>query len=152
LLAGVVAGYPVVDVQATVHDGSYHDVDSNELSFKISGLQAFKDAMLKARPVLLEPVMKVSVMVPDQYMGDITGDLNHRRGRILGVEAADGLQVIIASVPQAEVFKYASELRSMTAGRGSFELEFSHYETVPAHIAQKVVAEAQAAKKAQQEA
>jgi elongation factor G len=151
LLSGVVAGYPVVDVQATVYDGSYHDVDSNELSFKISGLQAFKDAMAKARPVLLEPVMKVTVFVPDQYMGDVTGDLNHRRGRIMGVEPADGLQSIIAQVPQAEVFKYASELRSMTGGRGSFELEYSHYEQVPTHIAQKVIAEAQAAKKAAQE-
>jgi len=151
LLGGTVAGYPVVDVQATVYDGSYHDVDSNELSFKISGLQAFKDAMQKARPVLLEPVMNVAVSVTDQYMGDITGDLNHRRGRIMGVESADGLQCIKAQVPQSEMFKYASELRSMTGGRGTFEMEFSHYETVPAHIAQKVVAEAQAAKKLQQE-
>lgn len=151
LLSGVVAGYPVVDVQATVYDGSYHDVDSNELSFKIAGLQAFKDAMQKARPVLLEPIMKVSVFVPDQYMGDVTGDLNHRRGRIMGVEPADGLQCIIAEVPQAELFKYASELRSMTGGRGTFELEFSHYEQVPAQVAQKVIAEAQAARKAEQE-
>jgi elongation factor G len=141
-----------VDVQATVYDGSYHDVDSNELSFKISGLQAFKDAMQKARPVLLEPVMNVAVIVPDQYMGDITGDLNHRRGRIMGVEPADGLQCIKAQVPQSEMFKYCSELRSMTGGRGSFEMEFSHFETVPSHIAQKVVAEAAATKKAQQEA
>jgi len=151
LLGGTVAGYPVVDVQATVYDGSYHDVDSNELSFKISGLQAFKDAMQKARPVLLEPVMNVAVFVPDQYMGDITGDLNHRRGRIMGVEPADGLQCIKAQVPQSEMFKYCSELRSMTGGRGTFEMEFSHFETVPSHIAQKVVAEAQAAKKAEQE-
>jgi elongation factor G len=149
LQAGVVAGYQVVDVQATVYDGSYHDVDSNELSFKISGLQAFKDAMQKARPVLLEPVMNVAVFVPDQYMGDITGDLNHRRGRIMGVEPADGLQCIKAQVPQSEMFKYSSELRSMTGGRGSFEMEPSHYETVPAHIAQKVVAEAAAQKKAE---
>jgi elongation factor G len=151
LLAGVVAGYPVVDVQATVYDGSYHDVDSNELSFKISGLQAFKDAMQKARPVLLEPIMIVTVYVPDQYMGDITGDLNHRRGRIVTVEPADGLQAIKAQVPQAEIFKYASELRSMTSGRGTFEMEFSHYEQVPGNIATKVVAEAAAAKKAEQE-
>jgi elongation factor G len=151
LLGGTVAGYPVVDVQATVYDGSYHDVDSNELSFKISGLQAFKDAMQKARPVLLEPIMNVAVSVPDQYMGDITGDLNHRRGRIMGVEPADGLQCIKAQVPQSEMFKYCSELRSMTGGRGTFEMEFSHYETVPSHIAQKVIAEAQAAKKAEQE-
>ena len=152
MLNGVVAGYPVVDVRAIVYDGSYHDVDSSEISFKIAGLHAFKDAMQKARPVLLEPVMNVTVYVPDQYMGDITGDLNHRRGRITTVEPADGLQAIKAQVPQAEVFKYSSELRSMTGGRGSFELEFSHYEQVPQHIAQKVIAEAQAAKKAEQEA
>lgn len=146
--AGTVAGYPVVDVRAVVYDGSYHDVDSNEISFKIAGLHAFKEAMQKARPVLLEPIMTVTVYVTDQYMGDITGDLNHRRGRILTVEPADGMQAIKAQVPQAEVFKYASELRSMTSGRGSFEMEFSHYEQVPQHIAQKVVTEAQAAKKA----
>ena len=150
MTGGVVAGYPVVDVRAIVYDGSYHDVDSNEISFKISGLHAFKDAMQKARPVLLEPVVNVTVYVPDQFMGDITGDLNHRRGRIMSVEPADGMQAIKAQVPQAEIFKYASELRSMTGGRGSFEMEFSHYEQVPQHIAQKVVAEAQAAKKAEQ--
>jgi elongation factor G len=149
MTGGVVAGYPVVDVRAIVYDGSYHDVDSNEISFKISGLHAFKDAMQKARPVLLEPMMNVTVFVPDQFMGDITGDLNHRRGRIMAVEPADGMQAIKAQVPQAEIFKYASELRSMTGGRGSFEMEFSHYEQVPQHIAQKVVAEAQAAKKAE---
>ena len=147
LLGGVVAGFPVVDVQATVFDGSYHDVDSSELSFKIAGLHAFKDAMQKARPILLEPIMKVTVLVPDQYMGDATGDLNHRRGRILSVDVADGMQSITAQVPQAEIFKYASELRSMTGGRGSFEMEFLHYEQVPSNIAQKVIAEAQAAKK-----
>ena len=150
MLGGVVAGYPVVDVRAIVYDGSYHDVDSNEISFKISGLHAFKDAMQKARPVLLEPIMNVTVFVPDQFMGDITGDLNHRRGRIMSVEPADGMQAIKAQVPQAEIFKYASELRSMTGGRGSFDREFSHYEQVPSNIAQKVIAEAQAAKKTEQ--
>jgi elongation factor G len=146
---GVVAGFPVVDVRAIVYDGSYHDVDSNEISFKIAGLHAFKEAMQKARPALLEPIMNVTVFVPDQYMGDITGDLNHRRGHILSVEMVDGMQGIKAQVPQAELFKYASELRSMTGGRASFEMEFSHYEQVPQHVALKVVAEAQAAKKAQ---
>jgi elongation factor G len=145
--AGVVAGYPVVDVRAIVYDGSYHDVDSNEISFKIAGLHAFKEAMQKARPALLEPIMSVTVYVPDQYMGDITGDLNHRRGRILSVELADGLQAIKAQVPQVELFKYASELRSMTGGRASFEMDFAHYEQVPQHVAQKVVTEAQAVKK-----
>jgi len=144
LLGGVMAHYPVVDVRVIVYDGSYHDVDSSEISFKIAGLHAFKDAMAKAKPALLEPVMNITVYVPDQYMGDITGDLNHRRGRIMTVDAADGLQSIKAQVPQAEIFKYASELRSMTGGRGSFEMEFSHYEQVPQHIAQKVVAESQA--------
>ncbi|MEI6084831.1 MAG: elongation factor G [Verrucomicrobiota bacterium] len=147
MTAGSVAGFPVEDVKAVVYDGSYHDVDSNEISFKIAGLHAFKEAMQKARPVLLEPVMNVNVYVPDHYMGDITGDLNHRRGRILGVDAVDGLQKITAQVPQAELFKYASELRSMTGGRASFEMEYSHYEQVPAHIAQKVVADTLAAKK-----
>jgi elongation factor G len=147
LQTGTVAGFQVVDVQAEVYDGSYHDVDSNELSFKISGLHAFKDAMAKARPVLLEPIMNVHVYAPDQYMGDITGDLNHRRGRIMTVEMVDGLQCIKAQVPQAELFKYVTELRSMTGGRASFEMEYSHYEQVPAHIATKVAAEAQAAKK-----
>ena len=147
---GTVAGFQVVDVQAEVYDGSYHDVDSNELSFKISGLHAFKDAMTKARPVLLEPIMNVNVFVPDQYMGDITGDLNHRRGRIVTVDMVDGLQCIKAQVPQAELFQYVTELRSMTGGRASFEMEYSHYEQVPAHITTKVAAEAQAAKKADQ--
>ena len=102
LLAGVVAGYPVVDVRAIVYDGSYHNVDSSEISFKIAGLHAFKEAMQKAKPVLLEPIMNVTVYVPDQYMGNITGDLNHRRGRIMSVEPVDGLQAIKAQVPQAE--------------------------------------------------
>jgi len=140
---GVVAKFPVVDVQATVYDGSFHDVDSNEISFKIAGLHAFKDAMAKAKPILLEPIMMVTVSVPEQYMGDITGDLNHRRGRISSVEPTDGIQVIKAQVPQSEIFKYASELRSMTGGRGSFELEYSHYDQVPQHIVQKVVSEMQ---------
>jgi len=144
---GVVAGYQVVDVRVTVYDGSYHDVDSNELSFKIAGLHAFRDAMAKARPGLLEPIMNVGVFVPDQYMGDITGDLNHRRGRIQSVDSRDGLQVIKAQVPQSEMFKYASELRSITGGRGSFEMEFSHYEQAPVHVAQKIYAETQAEKK-----
>jgi elongation factor G len=108
--------------------------------------------MQKARPALLEPIMNVTVYVPDQYMGDITGDLNHRRGHILTVEMVDGMQGIKAQVPQAELFKYASELRSMTGGRASFEMEFSHYEQVPQHVALKVIAEAQAANKAQAEA
>lgn len=145
---GVVAGFVVEDVKAIVYDGSYHDVDSNEISFKIAGLHAFKEAMEKARPVLLEPIMNITVMIPDQFMGDITGDLSHRRGRIMGVDALDGMQVIKAQVPQAEIFKYASELRSITGGRGSFEMAFSHYEQVPSNVAQKVIADAKAAREA----
>ncbi len=150
LQGGVVAGFQVVDVRAEVYHGSYHDVDSSELSFKIAGLHAFKEAMTKARPVLLEPIMNVTIYVPDKYMGDITGDLSHRRGRIVTVDAADGMQAIKAQVPQAEMFTYSGDLRSVTSGRGSFEMEFSHYEQVPSHVAQKIVAEAQAAKKTEQ--
>jgi elongation factor G len=151
LSAGVLASYPVEDVRVIVHFGSYHDVDSSELSFKIAAAKAFRDAMSKAKAVLLEPIMTVTVTAPDNFMGDITGDLNHKRGRILGVEAMDGMQVIKASVPQAELFKYSSELRSMTGGRGSFEMEFDRYEIVPSNIAQKVIAERAALKKAEQE-
>lgn len=142
LQRGAVAGYPVMNVKATVYDGSYHDVDSSEVAFKIAGARALRDAMSKAKPVLLEPIMKVTVTIPDQFMGDITGDLNHKRGRIQGVDSGEGMQVVIAEVPQAEIFKYSSELRSMTGGRGSFEMEYARYEPVPANIAQKVVAQA----------
>jgi elongation factor G len=149
LQGGVVAGFAVTDVRAIVYHGSYHTVDSSELSFKIAGLHAFKEAMSKARPVLLEPIMNITIHVPDKYMGDITGDLNHRRGRILSVDSTDGLQEIKAQVPEAEIFQYASQLRSMTAGRGSFEMEFSHYEQVPQTVAQKVIAEAPGARKSE---
>lgn len=142
LAHGVVAGFPVVNTKVTVFDGSYHDVDSSEIAFKIAASRAFKEAMGKAKPVLLEPVMKVKVMISDQHMGDVSGDLNHKRGRILGVDVEDGMQVVTAEVPQAEMFRYSSELRSMTGGRGSFEMSFSKYDVVPAAIAQKVVAAA----------
>jgi len=147
---GCVAGYPVVDVRLTIYDGSYHTVDSSEMAFKIAGRGAFREAMAKAKPVLLEPIMNVAVTVPDEYMGDITGDLNSKRGRIQGMEVADGLQTIRAQVPLAEMFRYSTELRSMTGGRGSFEISFSHYEEVPGNIAQKVVAEAKAREQAEQ--
>jgi elongation factor G len=137
---GPVAGYPVTGVKSTVYDGSYHDVDSSEIAFKIAGARALRDAMANAKPVLLEPVMTIKVMIPDQYLGDINGDLNHKRGRILGMDTEEGMQVITAEVPQAELFRYAAELRSMTAGQGSFEMDFARYETVPANVAQKVVA------------
>ena len=143
---GVLAGYPVVDVKVIVYDGSYHDVDSSEIAFKIAAARALREAMSKAKPVLLEPIMTAKVMVPEQFMGDINGDLNHRRGRILGVEVEDGQQVIIAEVPMAEMFRYCSELRSITGGRGSFEMNFARYDIVPSNIAQKVIASAEKVK------
>ncbi len=139
---GPLAGYVVTGVKATVYDGSYHDVDSSEVAFKIAGSRALKAAMLNARPVLLEPIMTVKVTIPDDCMGDINGDLNHKRGRILGMDMNGGMQVITADVPQAELFRYSAELRSMTGGRGSFEMTFSRYEQVPANVAQKVIAAA----------
>ena len=143
MASGAVAGYPVTNVKATLYDGSFHDVDSSEIAFKIAASRAFKDAMTNAKPVLLEPIMTVKVSVPEQYMGDINGDLNHKRGRILGMGAEEGMQVVTASVPQAELFRYAAELRSMTAGQGSFEMEMDRYEIVPANVAQKVIAAAE---------
>lgn len=140
MVTGSVAGYPVQDVKITVYDGSYHDVDSSEVAFKIAGSRALRDAMSNAHPVLLEPIMTVKVAVPDDCMGDINGDLNHKRGRILGMEVEGGVQVIIAEVPQSELFRYNAELRSMTAGRGHFSMEFNRYDVVPSNIAQKVIA------------
>jgi elongation factor G len=141
-MKGAMAGYRVTDVKVTVYDGSYHDVDSSEIAFKIAGARAFREGMKQAQPVLLEPIMSIKVLVPDANMGDINGDLNHKRGRILGMGTEDGMQVITAEVPQAELFRYAAELRSMTGGQGTFEMEFSRYEQVPGNIAQKIVVEA----------
>ncbi len=147
LVEGILAGYPIVDVKAKLYFGSYHDVDSSEMSFKIAGRLAFKTAFEQCRPVLLEPIMTIRVTVPDEYMGDVIGDLNSRRGKVLGAETkGGGQQVIKAHVPMAEVLRYAPDLRSMTSGRGDFELEFSHYEETPPHIAEKVIKQAQAAK------
>ena len=139
---GALAGYPVVDVKVTLFDGSYHDVDSSEIAFKIAGSMAFKEAMRKASPVLLEPIMSVEVVVPEDFMGDVIGDLNSRRGRVLGMDGAGNAKVIRAQVPMAEVLRYASNLRSMTGGRGNFTMEFSHYEEVPPHLAERIIAEA----------
>lgn len=139
MVKGPLAGYAVTGVKATVYDGSYHDVDSSEVAFKIAASRALKDAMLKAKPVLLEPVMTLKVTIPDDCMGDINGDLSHKRGRILGMEMEDNMQVITAEVPQAELFRYCAELRSMTGGRGNFEMEFCRYDTVPSNVAQKVI-------------
>lgn len=147
---GVLAGYPIVDIKVIVYDGSYHDVDSSEIAFKIAAARAMKEAVSKAKPVLLEPIMTAKVMVPEQFMGDINGDINHRRGRILGVDVEDGLQVITADVPMAEMFRYCSELRSITGGRGSFEMSFARYDIVPSNIAQKVIAGAEKVKEAEE--
>ncbi len=141
LSEGVLAGYPVVDVRVTLYDGSYHSVDSSEMAFKIAGSMAFKKGFVEAQPVLLEPIMNVDVTVPDAYMGDIIGDLNKKRGRILGMDPKDGVQIIRAQVPQAELFRYATDLRSITQGRGSFTMTFDHYEEVPASIAEQIIAE-----------
>jgi len=137
--SGVLGGYPVVDVRVTLYDGSYHEVDSSEMAFKIAGSMAFKEAMKKANPVLLEPMMKVEVTVPEEYMGDVMGDINSRRGRIEGMEARFGVQVITAYVPLAEMFGYATDLRSKSQGRGVYTMQLSHYEEVPASIAEKII-------------
>ena len=137
---GVLAGYPVVNFKAVLYDGSYHDVDSNEMSFKLAAHQAFKAGMEKAGPVLLEPIMKVEIVIPDNYLGDVMGDINKRRGRILGMDQqADGSQLLIAEAPQAELFEYAIDLRAMTQGRGNFSMEFVRYEQVPHEVAQEVI-------------
>ena len=144
---GVLAGYPVTGVKATLYDGSYHAVDSDEMSFKMAANLAYKKGMKEASPVLLEPIYKLTITIPEEYMGDIMGDLNKKRGRIMGMEPIEGgKQVITAEAPLAELFKYATELRSMTQARGEFEMEYVRYEEAPAAIAEKVVAEAQAAK------
>ena len=139
MLAGVLAGYPVVDVKVTLYDGSYHEVDSSEMAFKIAGSMAFKEACQKAAPTLLEPIMKVSVIVPDEYMGDVIGDLNSRRGQIQGFEARSGAQQIDAFVPLAEMFGYATDLRSRTQGRGQYTMEPSHYIEIPKSIQEKII-------------
>ncbi|MBZ4668660.1 MAG: fusA [Defluviitaleaceae bacterium] len=138
--SGILGGYPVLGIKAILYDGSYHEVDSSEMAFKIAGSMAFKEAMKKGNPVLLEPIEKVDVTVPEEYMGDVIGDLNSRRGRIEGMEPRNGVQVIHAFVPLAEMFGYATDLRSKTQGRGVYSMEFHHYEPVPKSIQDKVVA------------
>ena len=140
---GVLAGYEMVDVKATLYDGSYHDVDSNEMAFKIAGSMAFKEAARKASPVLLEPVMSVEVVVPEEYMGTIIGDLSSRRGRIEALEHRAGSQVIKAMVPLAEMFGYATNMRSSTQGRATFSMHFSRYEEAPRAVAEEIVAKVQ---------
>jgi len=143
LAHGTLAGYPVVDFKATCDDGSFHDVDSSEMAFRQAAHLAFRAGMEKARPVLLEPIMNVEVVVPEQYMGDIMSDMNTKRGRIIGMELiGNGRQLIRATAPQAELQNYAIDLRSIARGRGKFKTEFSTYEEVPAHIAQQVIEQA----------
>ena len=137
---GVMAGYPLVDLKATAFDGSYHDVDSSEMAFKIAGSMALKEGTMKASPVLLEPIMAVEAVTPDDFMGDVIGDLNSRRGRIMGMTSRAGAQVVEAQVPLAQMFGYATDLRSMTQGRATYSMEFIHYEQVPKNVAEEIVA------------
>lgn len=139
---GVIAGYPVVDFRISLVDGTYHTVDSSEMAFKIAGSMAFQKGVLACQPVLLEPIVNISIEVPDEYMGDVIGDLNSRRGRVMGMDTSGANQVIKGQVPLAEILKYAPDLRSMTSGRGNFTYTESHYEEVPAFIAEKIIAEA----------
>jgi len=136
---GVLAGYPVTDVRITLFDGSYHEVDSSDMAFKIAASQAFKDGVLKGDPVLLEPIMKLEIIVPEEYMGDVIGDLNSRRGRVEKIDFVNNTRVIKALVPLAEIFGYATTLRSLTQGRGIFSMEFSHYEEMPLNIQEKIL-------------
>ena len=140
MLSGTLAGYNVVDVKVTLFDGSYHEVDSSEMAFKIAGSMAFKEGMAKANPVLLEPIMKVVVIVPEEYMGDVIGDVNSRRGQIQGMDAIPGGQQINAMVPLSEMFGYATDLRSKTQGRGQYSMEPSHYVELPKSLQEELVA------------
>jgi elongation factor G len=141
MLSGTLAGYNVVDVKVTLYDGSYHEVDSSEMAFKIAGSMAFKNAMRKAAPVLMEPMMKVAVITPDEYMGDVIGDINSRRGVMQGMEARLGATQINAFIPLANMFGYATDLRSRTQGRAQYSMEPSHYVEVPKNIAEGIVTE-----------
>ena len=140
LQTGPYAGYPMIDVRAIVYDGSYHEVDSSEMAFKIAASMAVKDAVAKADPVILEPIMRVEVTLPEEFLGDVIGDLNSRRGHVEGMDTRGSTRVIRAFVPLAELFGYATDLRSMTQGRASYSMELSHYAEVPGNIAQELVA------------
>jgi len=144
--SGVLAGYPCVDIKITIYDGSYHDVDSNEMAFKIAGSMGFKNGCEKASPVILEPIMAVEVVVPEDYMGDVIGNLNSRRGRIENMEDRAGVKVVTAKVPLAEMFAYSTTLRGMTQGRGNYTMQFSHYEEAPRNVAEEIVAKIKGAK------
>jgi elongation factor G len=139
MTAGVLAGYPTVDVRATLTDGKYHDVDSSEMAFKIAGTMAFKEAARKAKPILLEPIMKVEVVTPDDYMGDVMGDLSSRRGKLGGMEQRGNSQVINAQVPLSEMFGYATDLRSRTSGRATYTMQFDSYQQMPSNVQEEIV-------------
>jgi len=138
---GVLAGYPTVDFQATLYDGSYHPVDSQEIAFRLAAQLAFKKGIPEAGPVILEPIMSVTITVPEEYMGDVLGDLNTKRARVQGMEQQRGNSIVTAQAPLAEMQRYATDLRSMTQGRGIFSMEFSHYEEVPGHLVESIIAE-----------
>ena len=142
MVHGVLAGYPMVGIKATLYDGKYHPVDSKEVAFKSAARLAYKAACAKANPVLLEPIGKAEVIIPDQYMGDIIGDMNRRRGRILGMNPCEDGQQVVAEVPMSEMVKYATDLRSMTQGRGTFSIAFERYDEMPSQMAQKVIEKA----------
>jgi elongation factor G len=141
--SGVIAGYPLIDVKVTLVDGSFHDVDSSEMAFKIAGSMAIKEAVHRADPTLLEPTMKVEIEVPEDFVGSIIGDLTSRRGQIEGQTVDDGLAKITANVPLAEMFGYATDVRSMTQGRGTFSMEFRRYDEVPRNLAETLIAKSQ---------
>jgi elongation factor G len=143
---GILAGYPVVDLRVTLYDGSYHDVDSSDMAFQIAASMGLQKGFLEAHPILLEPIMNVEVTAPSEQAGDVIGDLNGRRGRIVGMEPEGEVVSVRAQAPMSEMLTYESTLRSMTGGRGAYSMEFSHYEEVPSHLAQKVVAEVKAKK------
>jgi elongation factor G len=136
---GIIAGFPMVDIKAVLVDGSYHEVDSSEMAFKVAGSMAFQEGAKAARPVLLEPIMEIEVVTPEEFMGDVIGDLNARRGKISGIEPRAGVQVIAGSVPLASMFGYATDLRSRTQGRATYTMQFSHYDEVPSGIADDVI-------------
>jgi elongation factor G len=136
---GVLGGFPMVDVKVTLYDGSYHDVDSNEMAFKLAGMMALREGAMNARPVLLEPVMKVEVVTPEEYMGDVMGDLNRRRGIVAGMDDAPAGKILRASVPLAEMFGYATDLRSATQGRATYSMEFERYDEAPKTVSDSVI-------------
>jgi elongation factor G len=142
LEGGILAGYPMVDVKVTLTDGSYHDVDSSEIAFKIAASMAVKEGATKAKPIILEPIMNVEVVVPEEFMGEVMGDLNGRRGRIQGMDSRGNAQVITANVPLAQMFGYATDLRSRTQGRATYTMQYGHYEAVPATISEEITAKA----------